>query len=275
MNSKNRLTALFETQRQLQATEGSANPLLTLFITAGYPDKSSFKELILNLDASGADILEIGMPFSDPLADGPVIQASSQKALDNGVDLEWIFSSIHEIRKETKIPILLMGYFNPILSFGIDAFFEKAAASGIDGIILPDLPAEEINRIRPFTDKYGLSVVGFVTPTSSDERIQLIDKAINGFIYTVLVTGVTGGSSGSQMTDEMRRFLSRVRQSATRNPILAGFGIQSSRDMDPVKDLIDGYIVGSELIRKINSYYPNEGWIKKVGDFVSSFKKAK
>jgi len=255
---------------ELHRSKEDSSPLCTLFITAGYPEKESFTEFVLALDHSGADILEIGMPFSDPLADGPVIQASSQKALDSGVDLEWIFSSIQEIRTQTEIPILLMGYFNPILSYGMDNFFKKAAESGIDGIILPDLPVDELTRIQPLSQQYQLSLIGFATPTSSDDRIQRVDQVIDGFLYAILVTGVTGGQSGSTGGNEVREFLTRVRDNASRNPIFAGFGIRSRQDIDSYSDLIDGYIVGSELIRQIDHHYPNPNWIEEVSRFVKS-----
>ena len=212
------------------------------------------------------------MPFSDPLADGPVIQMSSQKALESGVDLEWIFDSIQELRKSTQIPILLMGYFNPVLSYGVENFFVKAASAGIDGIILPDLPAEETKRIKPYADKLGLKLIGFVTPTSTEERIRLIDQAVDGFIYTVLVTGVTGGTSLKDSIDEIQNFLKKVRQNTTKNPIMAGFGIRSGQDVLPVKEWVDGYIVGSELIRKIEQAYPDINWIEQVQEFVKAFK---
>ena len=250
--------------------EENASPLCTLFITAGYPEMESFIELVLALDESGADILEIGMPFSDPLADGPVIQASSQKALDSGVDLEWIFTSIKEIRTKTEIPILLMGYFNPILSYGMDSFFQKAADSGIDGIILPDLPVEELKRIQPFTQKNDLSLIGFATPTSPDHRIQQVDHIIDGFLYTILVTGVTGGQSGAGTNQEVRDFLMRVRSNTSQNPIFAGFGIRTRADIHTFSDLIDGFIVGSELIRQIDRVYPSATWIQEVSHFVKS-----
>lgn len=272
MSSVNRLSKVFEQYHKALSEGFTDSPLLTLFITAGYPEKDSFKDLVLSLDTAGADILEIGMPFSDPLADGPVIQASSQHALDSGVDLDWIFSTIKEIRAFSEIPILLMGYFNPVLSYGLEAFCSSAAASGIDGIILPDLPAEEVERIRPYADKYGLKRIGFVTPTSTDERIRLMDQTTNGFIYTVLVTGVTGGSSGAQKSEDMHSFLSRVRQNTLRNPIMAGFGIQTANDIDSVKEYIDGYIVGSELIRTIDRTFPEPGWIEQVASFVKAFK---
>lgn len=250
--------------------EEDVSPLCTLFITAGYPDKESFTEFVLSLDESGADILEIGMPYSDPLADGPVIQASSQKALDSGVDLEWIFANIKEIRTKTEIPILLMGYFNPILSYGMDSFFQMASESGIDGVILPDLPVEELKRIQPFTQKYDLSLIGFATPTSSDHRIQQVDQIIDGFLYTILVTGVTGGQSGVEENQEVRDFLIRVRSNTSHNPIFAGFGIRTRAEIDSFSDLIDGFIVGSELIRQIDRVYPSATWIQEVSNFVKS-----
>jgi tryptophan synthase alpha chain len=220
---------------------------LALFLTAGYPLPDSTPGLVLPLVRAGADIIEIGIPFSDPLADGPVIQKSSAAAIANGVTIRSILQDVRTIRKSTPVPLVLMGYVNPILSYGAGRFFRDAADSGVNGVILPELTLEESGRFRNELASCGLSQILLVAPTTPSDRVRAIDEASTGFLYCVSTTGVTG-SAGKGTPDE---FLARVRVHATRNPLLIGFGISSAEDARHAASLGDGVIIGSALIRRI------------------------
>lgn len=249
--------------------------IMSLFLTAGYPDLESTVDLILGFEEQGADLIELGMPFSDPLADGPTIQYSSNTAIANGISMENIFEMVAEVRKESEIPIILMGYINPVLRYGVEKFCTKAAAVGVDGLILPDIPLEESSLIQDKADKNGLPIIYLVAPNSSDKRMQLIDKQSQGFVYCVSVTGVTGARDGEEVAQSVRRFISRVNENITRNPKLVGFGIKSHEDAQKIAEEVQGFIVGSALIETIREHYPNEGWKDEVFAFVRSLKYGK
>ncbi len=246
--------------------------IMSLFITAGYPDLESTPSLVLELERSGADIIELGMPFSDPLADGSTIQRSSEIAIENGTDLDKIFSMVREVRKTSEIPIILMGYINPVLHYGIDAFFEQAAAAGVDGFILPDVPVEESVLIKDACTSRDMALIYLVAPNTTDARMQRIDAESQGFVYCVSVTGVTGAREGSTVTDSVDRFIDRVRTHVTRNPVLVGFGIKSHSDARKVSEKVDGFVVGSALINFIEANYPNSDWMDRTGTFVKEIK---
>lgn len=267
-----RLRSVFETREAGQR-------LLSLFLTAGYPKKEPFQEVLDTLCEGGADILEVGMPFSDPLADGPVIQRSSHEALALGVDLDWILQQVGEFRERNDTtPVILMGYVNPLLTYGIAAFMEAAARAGADGLILPDIPLEEMVRIQPDAARHGLALIGLVTPTTSEERMRRLDSQLDGFIYTVLVTGVTGtrrggGSAPGESEARTADFLKRVRANVTRNPVMAGFGIREAADALPLAPYVEGYIVGSELLRRMAELdFQGEDWRPELLEFVKSLK---
>ncbi|MFN0156931.1 MAG: tryptophan synthase subunit alpha [Bacteroidota bacterium] len=220
---------------------------LTLFLTAGFPKLNSTPSLVLMLEKAGADIIELGMPFSDPLADGPIIQESSAIALNNGMTLEHVLENVREIRKTSEIPIVLMGYVNPILAYGLDKFFVDASHAGVDGIILPEVPLEESARFAALIDSAGLANIMLVAPTTPVERVQRIDEVSSGFLYCVSMTGVTGmkrsgGNNG---------FIKHVKSNAKRNPVLVGFGISSLADARMYARDSDGVIVGSALIKRL------------------------
>lgn len=239
---------------------------LALFLTAGYPELHSATTLVPLLVQGGADIIEIGMPFSDPMADGPVIQASSAAALKNGVRLQSILEDVAEIRAHSDVPIVLMGYLNPILSFGAGEFFTLAARCGADGIILPELPLEEAGRFTKDCSAAGLSQILLVTPTSSPDRIKAIDEASRGFVYCVSTTGVTGQAG----KDSPREYIKGVRQLVRQNPLLVGFGIGTPSAAREAARESDGVIVGSALIRRLrNAIEPAE-----LVAWVQGFKKA-
>jgi tryptophan synthase alpha chain len=234
-------------ENKLSGLQKEKKKALVFFLTAGFPKHDSTEVLATALEQGGADMLEIGMPFSDPLADGPAIQESSSVAIKNGVTLQTVLDTVRAIRKKSGIPLVLMGYLNPILRFGEAKFFAKAADAGVDGIILPELPFEETDRFKSLIDGNGLSQILLVTPTTSPERIRNIDAASRGFLYCVSTTGVTGSGRRSNI----KSYLATLRQHAQRNPLLVGFGISTPQDAASIATSADGVIIGSALIRRI------------------------
>ncbi len=265
MKKLGRLKKLFENR-------GSEQKIMSLFITAGYPDPGSTVELIRELESSGADIIELGMPFSDPLADGPTIQHASKIALEKGVHLDIIFDMVSEIRDQSDIPIVLMGYINPVLKYGLEAFFLKASRAGVDGIILPDVPPGEFPEVESLCMKHDIAPIFLVAPNTPEERMRMIDKSSRGFVYCVSVTGVTGARDGSEVSQSVGKFIDKVRNNVKNNPILIGFGIRTHQDAMAISRGVDGFIVGSALIDYIRSVSDQEDWIKKTGDFVRKLK---
>jgi len=237
----NRLTA---TLKRLRDQKEKA---LVLFLTAGFPRRNSTVPLVLKLVQAGADIIELGMPFSDPLADGPVIQASSQRAIKNGITLKQIFNHVKEIRKHSQVPLVLMGYLNPILHYGEKQFFADAAKAGVDGVILPEVPLEESNRYVLLTQQHHLADILLVSPATTDNRIQEIDHSSSGFLYCVSTTGVTGRSN----IGNIESYIKRVKRRARKNPVLVGFGIKTPVDARRLSRSADGVIVGSALLQKM------------------------
>jgi tryptophan synthase alpha chain len=239
---------------------------LALFITSGYPRLDSTVKLVPELESSGADIIELGMPFSDPLADGPVIQESSRIALKNGVTLRKIFADVRALRAHSGIPIVLMGYMNPIFRFGVERFFDTAARVGVDGVIFPELPLEEAEKFRSATALRGLSLILLVTPTTPPERIAAIDAASSGFVYCVSTTGITGRGVQSPVT----AYLKNVKRHARKNPVLVGFGISTPAEGRMCARYTDGIVIGSALLKRIGS----GDSMKDLNRWVRGFKSA-
>jgi len=248
---------------------------MSLFLTAGYPDLESTVDLILGMEANGADFIELGMPFSDPLADGPTIQYSSNKAIKNGITMQRIFDMVKQVREQSQIPIILMGYLNPIMRFGIEKFCENASEAGVDGLIIPDLPPEESHILEDHAKAKSLALVYLVAPNTTDKRMQFIDSKSQGFVYCVSVTGVTGAREGDEVSRSVNRFIERVQKNITQNPTMIGFGIKSYEDAQKIAEHADGFIVGSALINTIRENYPDEGWKENVFDFVKHLKYGK
>lgn len=246
--------------------------LMSLFITAGYPDLESTVDLILGFEENGADMIELGMPFSDPLADGPTIQYSSDVAIKNGITMDKIFEMVKEVRKQSEIPIILMGYMNPALRFGVDKFTQKAREAGVDGLIIPDIPLEENGIIKEHAEKNDLDIIHLVAPNTSDERMKRADENSQGFVYCVSVTGVTGARDGEEVSKSVERFIERVRANITRNSVMVGFGIKTHEDAQNIASNADGFIVGSALIDTIKKHYPNDGWQSELFSFVHALK---
>jgi len=240
------------------------------YITAGFPTKASVKTLVPLLEKAGLDLLEMGVPFSDPIADGPTIQYSSQVALKNGVTLKWILKSIADLRRQgVKIPIVLMSYCNPIHAMGIDAFFQRAKSSGADGLIIPDMVPEEGEPYSRAAQKYAMDLIYLVAPTSSKPRIRAIAAKTRGFLYAVSLTGVTGVQK--VLPAEVSGFLKSVKAVSTR-PVAVGFGITSPRQAQDLSRHADGIIVGSELIRRIEKSAGTK--FNNAAHFVKSLRQA-
>lgn len=256
--------------RELFRNKKDSDKVVSLFITAGYPELDATVDLILGFEKNGAEMIELGIPFSDPLADGPTVQYASNIAIENGITLEKIFHMIREIRKKSQIPLVLMGYINPILRYGVEKFCRDAAGVGADGLIIPDLPPEESALITDSVHKNHLDMVYLVAPNTTDERMQQIDQLSSGFVYCVSVTGVTGARSGDEIEASVNRFIHRVHKNITRNPKMIGFGIRSFEDAQKISEYTDGFIVGSALIDTIRKSYPEENWQDSVFDFVRS-----
>lgn len=240
---------------------------LIAFITAGYPDLATSAKLVLGLEKSGVDIVELGVPFSDPLADGPMIQDASKVALKRGVNLKKILALVKNLRRKTDIPICLMTYYNPVFSFKEERFIRQAVDCGVDGVIIPDLPYEEGLRFNRLANQRGLINICFIAPTSSAERIKAIAKVARGFIYYVSLAGVTG--SRKSLSPDLKTKLAVIKRSV-HIPVCVGFGISDARQVRQVQAIADGAIVGSAIIAKIKSNLGRPQLISKVNTFIRS-----
>ncbi|MDT0558264.1 tryptophan synthase subunit alpha [Ichthyenterobacterium sp. W332] len=224
--------------------------LLSIYFTAGYPNLNDTVSIIQDLEKSGVDMIEIGLPFSDPLADGPTIQASSTKALKNGMTTEVLFDQIKDIRKTVSIPLIIMGYFNPVLQYGVEAFCKKCQDIGIDGLILPDLPVDVYaEEYKATFEKYSLINVFLITPQTSYERIHYIDSVSNGFIYMVSSASTTGGQAG--FGDAQTSYFKRIAEMNLNNPQIVGFGISNNETFKQATTHAKGAIIGSAFIKHL------------------------
>jgi tryptophan synthase alpha chain len=227
-----------------------------LFLTDGFPETDATVPLLHALDRGGVDFIELGMPFSDPLAEGRPIQRASARALDNGVTMRDTFRRAETFRSESDTPLLLMGYVNPLLKYGIDDFCRDAAAAGVDGLILPDLPPEESDHLTEAAAEHDLDLVFLIAPNSSDDRIRAVDRRATGFVYAVSVTGLTGSDlDGTPTVDE---YLERAQSLIDENPILVGFGIKNHEDAMRLSRNTHGFIVGSALINRVEALWDDE-----------------
>lgn len=253
--------------RQLRAKRKKA---FIAFITAGDPSLAITKKLVLALEGCGVDIIELGVPFSDPMADGAVIQAASQRALKKGTNLNKILKLVSEIRRESSIPIALMSYYNPIFHFGIKQFVFRANKSGVDGVIIPDLPPEEAKDLIFLAKRNSLATIFFVSPTSQKERIKLAAKVSTGFIYYVAVTGTTG-----QRLSLPKELLGDIRlvKKFTQKPVCVGFGVSNAKQVKLLSQVADGIIVGSAIVKEIEKNSGKKNIVKEVCRFVSNLAK--
>lgn len=239
-----------------EALERRNEKAMGLFLTSGFPDPSSTLPILRALDRGGVDFVELGMPFSDPLAEGRPIQRASARALSHGITMDDTFRTAEQFRDESETPLVLMGYVNPVLRYGVDAFCRDARAAGVDGLILPDLPPEESNELVAAAREHDLDLVFLIAPNSSDERIDQIDRQASGFVYAVSVTGLTGSDLSPNATVD--EYLKRARGLVQRNPLLVGFGIKTHEDAMELSQHTDGFIVGSALINRVNTLWKDD-----------------
>ncbi|MFA6350060.1 MAG: tryptophan synthase subunit alpha [Candidatus Omnitrophota bacterium] len=238
------------------------------FITAGYPSLSATKQLVKALSVSGADIIELGVPFSDPMADGPVIQEASQEALKKTINLGLIMKMVAGLRKENiKVPLCLMTYYNPVFCYGDNKFIKQTVHSGVDGVIIPDLPIDEAGNFIKSANRSGLDVINFISPTTPDKRAKTIARASKGFIYYVSLTGVTGARQ--RLSGGLKNNIKLIKR-FTSKPVCVGFGVSNNKQVKYVGSFADGVIVGSAIVRKIKDNLGKKDMVNKVAAFTRS-----
>lgn len=239
----NRITSLFQKKQ---------NDLLSIYFCAGHPTVDSAAEIIRSLQDKGIDMVEIGIPFSDPMADGPVIQEAATCALRNGMSLRKLFAQLKDIRKEVRIPLILMGYLNPVIQYGFESFCQSCNECGIDGVILPDLPFNDyIKNYKPIADRYDVKVIMLITPETSDERIRLIDEHTDGFIYMVSSAAITGAQK--EFNAAKQAYFNRVNDMNLKNPRMIGFGISNKQTLESARQNAAGAIIGSKFVDLLNT----------------------
>lgn len=256
----NRINQLFNTKPA---------DILSVYFTAGFPELNNTVEIIQELEKNGVDLIEIGIPFSDPTADGPTIQKSSETALKNGMNLNLLFDQLKNIRQSVKIPLVLMGYINPVYQYGFGRFCEKCAEVGIDGTILPDLPLDEFEEHYKATfDRHKLHNILLITPQTSDERIRQIDRASKGFIYMVSSSSTTG--AGKKVEDFQRDYFERIQNMQLENPRLIGFGISDNATFTNACKYASGAIIGSAFVHAVSG---SKNLKNDIAGFVDTIRK--
>jgi len=259
-------------EKVLRSLREEEKKSLIIYITAGDPDLKVTEELVYSIAEAGADVVELGIPFSDPLADGPTIQQASQRALNRKVTIPKILSTIEKIRKKSSVPIALMTYYNPIFYYGLDRFVTSSKAIGVDGLIVPDLPLEESKKLRGITERFGIELISFIAPTSTPERIDAITKVARGFIYCVSVTGVTGIRENLSL--DVAEMIRKIRP-YTDIPLAIGFGISNAKQAKEMIKYTDAIIVGSAVVKIIENYQNDLSvLLGQVKSFVKSLKEA-
>ena len=239
----NKINQLFENNQ--------GRKLLSLYFCAGCPSLDNTGEVIKTMQRRGIDMIEVGIPFSDPLADGPVIQSAATQALKNGMSLKKLFGQLKDIKDEVQIPLVLMGYLNPILHYGIEAFCESCVESGVSGAIIPDLPFKDYQDIvKPVADKYDLRIIMLITPETSEERIRFIDEHTDGFIYMVSSAAITGAQKS--FDDAKQEYFRRINDMNLRNPRMIGFGISNKQTLEAAQQNAAGAIIGSKFVTLLN-----------------------
>jgi tryptophan synthase alpha chain len=239
----NKINSLFENSKDQK--------LLSLYFCAGCPTLEGTADVILAMQRRGIAMIEVGIPFSDPLADGPVIQSAATKALRNGMTLQKLFDQLAAIKDQVSIPLVLMGYLNPILHYGIEAFCKSCVESGVSGAIIPDLPFDDyLNIVKPVADKYDLRIIMLITPETSEERIRFIDDHTDGFIYMVSSAAITGAQKS--FDDAKQEYFRRINAMNLRNPRMIGFGISNAQTLKAAQDNAAGAIIGSKFVTLLN-----------------------
>jgi tryptophan synthase alpha chain len=251
-----------------QLFKNKSGNILSIFYTAGFPSLNDTSVIAKALQDGGADIIEIGIPFSDPVADGPTIQASNKIALDNGMTVKLLLQQVKEIRKEVNIPIILMGYLNPVLQYGVEKFVQEAAVNGVDGLILPDMPMDVYqSEYRKMFEKAGLTNTFLISPTTSEDRIKKIDAITSGFIYAVSASATTGAKGG--FANEQIEYFKRLKSYGLKNPFLIGFGISNKETFSTASSYSTGAIVGSAFINLLKD---SKNIPQDVGSFIKVIK---
>ncbi len=255
----NRLNKLFAEKK---------NNVLSIYYTAGYPEIGATLKIAQALEKAGADFLEIGFPYSDPLADGPVIQHSSQIAIENGMTLKLLFQQLKDLREQITIPVLLMGYVNPMLQYGVANFCRDAAEAGVDGVIVPDLPLDEYEDLyKEEFIKNGLSNIFLVTPQTAEDRIRKIDDLSNGFIYLLSSSSTTGKNLNE--SDDITNYYERIKAMELKNPLIIGFGISDKRSFDRANKYVNGAIMGTAFVKTIGN---KEDYLSHISEFIGKIK---
>ena len=244
---------------------------LVIYLTAGDPSLEKTREIVLGLDAAGVDCVEIGVPFSDPTADGPVIQAASQRALKNGTTLAGILTMIESIRTVSEIPIVLFGYYNPILSYDTKRFAARAEEAGVDGILVVDLPPEEAAELRRYTDPKGIDCISLIAPTTSTERISMIASHASGFLYYISITGVTG--TAKPRVEEVAKDIKRIR-TVTKLPLVVGFGISTPQQAKEISPYAEGIVIGSAVVKMIEENSERADLIPTLSAYAGEIKRS-
>ncbi|MBC7912824.1 MAG: tryptophan synthase subunit alpha [Pyrinomonadaceae bacterium] len=257
----NRIKQLFEQKKE---------NILSIYFTAGYPSLNNTLDIAEALEKAGADFLEIGIPYSDPLADGPVIQNSSLKSIENGMTVKVLFEQLKDLRKRVSIPVLLMGYVNPILQYGVENFCSSCKEVGVDGLIAPDLPMYEYEEMYSGCfEGNGLSNIFLITPQTSDERIRKIDALSNGFIYLLSSSSTTG--KDVSLSDVTENYFSRIRNMNLKNPTMIGFGISDNKSFLKASEYANGAIVGSAFVKLLGE----DNYMDKISGFIAALKNEK
>jgi tryptophan synthase alpha chain len=244
---------------------------LIAYLMAGDPGLSETEQLVVALELAGADIIELGVPFSDPIADGPVIQQAAERALKSGTSLRKILDSVKSLRQRTEIPIVLMLYYNSIHAMGCEQFCKAAGAAGVDGLIVPDMPPDEAGPLKGPADAAGLPLIFLLAPTSTTDRRKLVAKESHGFVYYVSLTGITGAKLSN--VGDVQDNVKKLRKVST-SPVAVGFGVATPEDAARVSKIADGVIVGSAIVKRIASHQQDPAMVGHVAEFVRSLKAA-
>lgn len=256
---------------KFESLRGKKEKVLIVYLTAGDPSLEITKKLIFGLEKAGVDILEIGVPFSDPTADGPVIQAAAQRALKAGTTLEGVLNLVIEVRKVSEIPIVLFGYFNPVFAYGIKKFAVAARRAGVDGVLVVDLPYEEAKELRIYTDAVGIDFISLIAPTTDGKRLSKIAADATGFLYYISITGITGTTAPK--INNIKSEVNKIRR-ITELPIVVGFGISTPQQAREIARFADGVVIGSAVVRLIDENKNNPDLVKIVSGYASEIKNA-
>jgi len=260
-----KMNRIIQKLKETDLSENKEKKLLSIYFTAGYPKPDDTVKIIQELEKNGVDFIEIGLPFSDPVADGPTIQESSTQALKNGMTTNKLFDQLKDIRETVKIPLIIMGYFNPMLQFGVEKFCQKCKEAGIDGLIIPDLPVAIYNEgYKAIFEKYGLLNIFLITPQTSEERIRFIDSVSGGFIYMVSSASVTGSTKG--FGEDTKAYFKRISAMNLKNPQIIGFGINDKETFNQATEFAAGAIIGSAFVKHLteNGTENISGFVKEI-----------